>query len=154
MGLFARGMYAVVSRWASVTGLQPEDGSDKAEAGRQRRQAGLKGEILAYWFLRRQGYVVIRRNYRSRHLRGEVDLIGWDGSVLAFVEVKTRTTEKGNPPEVAVDAAKRRFLDRMARGYLRRRGWADVRYRFDVVAIDASPGKPPVVRLHQGAFLP
>ncbi len=149
---FPRLMYALVRGLAARRGLRPPAADDAGEGGRQRRQTGISGESLAYWYLRRQGYVVVARNYRVAHPRGEIDLIGWDGDVLAFVEVKTRTTPSGGPPERSVDADKQQALRRMARDYLARRRLAETRYRFDVLALEARPGAVPVVRLHKGAF--
>ena len=37
------------------------------------------------------GYVFVARNYMPRGAKGEIDLIGYDGKTLAFVEVRTRT---------------------------------------------------------------
>ncbi len=140
-------------RWqAARGGLQPEDSPEQSEQGRERRRTGVRGETYAYWYLRRQGYTVVGRNYRVPHRHGEIDLIGWDDGVLAFVEVKTRTTATGGPPEDAVDYAKQRHVVGMAEDYLRRRNLADVRYRFDILAIEALAGAAPIVRLHKGAF--
>lgn len=152
MPLLARAVFSLVNWLAARGGLEPEEHEGEAEERRERRRTGVRGETFAYWYLRRHGYVVVGRNYRTAHRRGEIDLIGWDGAVLAFVEVKTRTTATGGPPEEAVDAAKRRVLVEMARDYVARRGLADVPYRFDIVALEARAGAPPVVRLHKGAF--
>jgi putative endonuclease len=46
------------------------------------------GEELAAAHLSRLGFTIVARNVRTR--QGEIDLIAWNGSVLAFVEVKTR----------------------------------------------------------------
>lgn len=77
---------------------------------------------------------MVARNFRSPHKRGEIDLIGWDGEVLCFIEVKTRTSRDVKPAEAAVDRAKRRDLMLVAREYLRLlpepRPW-----RFDVVSV-------------------
>lgn len=144
-------MFGLVNLFARA-GLRPEEAEDATEEGRRHRQTGICGETFAYWYLRRQGYLLVARNYRTPHRKGEIDLIGWDGTVLAFVEVKTRTTSSGGPPEQAVDAEKRDVLVGMARDYLARRGLADVRYRFDLLALEARAGAAPVVRLHKGAF--
>ena len=80
---------------------------------------GRRGEEEAYFHLRRQGYVMVARNYRSRRRRGEIDLIGWDGEILCFVEVKTRTSHDVKPAEAAVDEDKRRELAGVAREYQR-----------------------------------
>jgi putative endonuclease len=154
LSLFARLMFAFVRRLAVRRGLRPPGEQEPDEEGRQRRQTGIGGETLAYWYLRRQGYTVVSRNYRARHTFGEIDLIGWDGDVLVFVEVKTRTTPTGGPPERTVDADKQQALRRTAREYLSRRRLADASYRFDVLALEAEPGTAPVIRLHKGAFGP
>ena len=68
------------------------------------------------FFLRRQGYLFVERRWRSPELRGDLDLIGWDGSTLCFVEVKARTKRDFAPAEASVDDQKKRMLRRMARG--------------------------------------
>ena len=84
------------------------------------QRTGQRGEEDAYFHLRRLGYVIIARNYRSPRRRGEIDVIGWDGGSLCFIEVKTRTTQDVKPAEAAVDRDKRRELRGMAHEYLRR----------------------------------
>lgn len=154
MPLFASAVFGVVNWLAARGGLRPEDAGTPDEDARQRRRTGVRGETLAYWYLRRLGYTVVRRNYRAPHRRGEIDLIGWDGDVLAFVEVKTRTTPTGGPPERGVDPGQQQELRAMARGYLTRRRLGTVPCRFDVVALEARPGAAPAVRLHKGALGP
>ena len=150
--LFPRFVFRLVNWAAARGGLQPEEVADETSEGCERRRTGVRGETYAYWYLRRQGYTVVSRNYRVPHRHGEIDLIGWDSGVLAFVEVKTRTTATGGPPEDAVDPAKQRHVVSMAEEYLRRRNLADIRYRFDILAIEAIAGAAPVVRLHKAAF--
>jgi putative endonuclease len=119
-----------------------------------RHSTGVRGETFAYWYLRRHGYTIIARNFKTPGVKGEIDLIGYDGNVLAFVEVKTRAGAGGvqASPEDAVNADKRRHLSRMARQFLTERRISEARCRFDVVAIEARPGRRPEVRLHKGAF--
>lgn len=83
-------------------------------------RTGQRGEELAYFYLRQMGYVIVARNYRSRRRRSEVDLVGWDGNELCFLEVKTRTSREVKPAEAAVDHQKQGDLRGMAREYLRR----------------------------------
>ena len=97
------------------------------------QQIGRQGEEDAYFYLRNLGYVMVARNYRSPSRRGEIDLIGWDGDVLCFIEVKTRTSHDVKPAEAAVDHDKQRELAGMARAYLRR--LPKVPWRFDVVTV-------------------
>jgi putative endonuclease len=119
-----------------------------------RRATGVRGETFAYWYLRRHGYTIIARNFKTSGVKGEIDLIGYDRGVLAFVEVKTRTVSGGvqQLPEDAVNADKRRHVSRMARQFLTERRISEARCRFDVVAIENRPGRRPDVRLHKGAF--
>jgi len=120
------------------------------------RRTGVRGETYAYWYLRRHGYVLVARNFRSPSVKGEIDLVGYDGKVLAFVEVKTRVAgDREMPsPEAAVNAEKRHALARMARQFLRARRAESAPYRFDVLAIESRSGTRPAVRLHKGAFSP
>jgi putative endonuclease len=71
-------------------------------------------------------------------VRGDVDLIGWDGDCLCFVEVKTRTKRDLSPAESAVDEDKRNMLRGLARAYLRTFPESERRsipVRFDVVSV-------------------
>jgi putative endonuclease len=95
---------------------------------------GRRGEEYAYFYLRRLGYVMVARNFRSPLRHGEIDLIGWDGDVLCFIEVKTRTTHDVKPAEAAVDRAKRHDLSMVAREYLRHAPPSS-QWRFDVVSV-------------------
>ena len=80
---------------------------------------GERGEREALFHLRKMGYTVVARRWKSAKLWGDVDLIGWDGEWLCFVEVKTRTARDWAPAESAVDHDKQQMLRRMARAYLR-----------------------------------
>ena len=64
---------------------------------------GKRGELEAYLHLRTLGYRIVAANFRVPYNRGEIDLIGWDGGVLCFIEVKTRTSADFAPPSTAVD---------------------------------------------------
>ena len=81
-------------------------------------------------------------------------MIGYDGAVLAFVEVKTRSGTDVRPgkPEEAVTAEKRFHVERMAKRFLAERKAAELSWRFDVVAIESRSGCPPSIRLHKNAF--
>jgi putative endonuclease len=57
-------------------------------SGNERRALGRYGEELAAEHLQGCGFTVLARNVRTR--QGEIDLIARRGSLLAFVEVKTR----------------------------------------------------------------
>jgi putative endonuclease len=142
-------------RFASRNGLAQANGGS-ADPKQRARLTGVRGETYAYWYLRRHGYVFIARNYTAPGIKGEIDLIGYDGPVLAFVEVKTRTVRPDDPPltkpEEAVTAEKRRNLSRMARQFLAEKGLREAQCRFDVLAIESVPSQRPTVRLHKAAF--
>lgn len=100
---------------------------------------GRRGEEEAYFYLRRRGYVMIARNYRTARHHGEIDMIGWDKDVLCFIEVKTRTTRDVKPAEAAVDRKKRHDLKAVIRDYLRslpeKQFPHPPQWRFDVLTV-------------------
>ena len=154
MPILARAMFGLVN-WAARKGLAESSAPPtRAAAGRKARRTGVRGETFAYWYLRRSGYVMIARNFTDREVKGEIDLVGYDGETLAFVEVKTRTSPRGEfgSPEDAVTTGKQQHLSRMARQFVREYRVGGAPFRFDILAIEAPPGQRPVVRLHKGAF--
>lgn len=130
--------------------------SRKAETAQPNRRPehllkGRQGEDYAYFFLRRHGYTVVARNFRCARRKGEVDLIAWDGDVLCFIEVKTRSTHDVKPAEAAVDGNKRRELRAMVREYRRRIPYG--RLRCDIVTVYCDqPSAPPQITLFKNAF--
>ena len=115
---------------------------------------GIAGERAAYFELKRRGYRVVARRWTSTRMRGDVDLVAWDGDQLCFIEVKTRTERDSSPAESAVDEEKREMLRGLARAYLRtlpesERGTIGV--RFDVVSVYAMGGTTEF-EIFQGAF--
>ncbi len=151
MPLFARVIFGLVN-WAARNGLSEEAATKQSK--QRARQTGVRGETFAYWYLRRHGYTLVARNFTVPGIKGEIDLVGYDGPVLAFVEVKTRSSssEEYGKPEDAVTPEKRRHLSRMARQFLAERRIREAQCRFDVLAIESRPGGRPVVRLHKDAF--
>lgn len=113
------------------------------EAGPDHLRTGERGELLAYYYLRQIGYTVVARRWRSARLRGDLDLVAWDGDTLVAVEVKTRTAHDLAPAHVAVDRHKRQMLRRMLRVYQRQlpAAWQEVvPLRFDVLSVYDLPG--------------
>jgi len=131
--------------WLAAHTLPPDDLPAHQRTGR-------RGEEAAYFYLRRKGYVIIARNYRSAHHRGELDLVGWDKDVLCFIEVKTRTTRDVKPAEAAVDHDKQRELRLVARDFLRQMP-PSCQWRFDVLAVYYESHRPgSTFELFQNAF--
>jgi putative endonuclease len=115
--------------------------ADRLQRGPSRAthlETGLRGERAALFHLRRLGYTVVASRWMSAKMRGDVDLIGWDGDWLCFIEVKTRTARDMSPAESAVDHDKQQMLRRLARAYLRsfpEEKRRDIPVRFDVVSV-------------------
>jgi putative endonuclease len=100
---------------------------------RERKGVGQEGEQLAADHLTRLGYRIIARNYRCPF--GEVDIVARDGTVLAFVEVKSRRSDRYGDPQQAVDHRKQGKLSRIALYYLADQHLSNQPARFDVVAV-------------------
>ncbi len=98
-----------------------------------RKKLGNRGEKIAAKFLRKQGYQIIEKNYRSR--LGEIDIVAKEDESIVFVEVKTRCSTDFGLPEEALSYDKRRRLSKLALGYLVHRRIKDTNCRFDVVSI-------------------
>jgi putative endonuclease len=118
------------------------------------QRTGRRGEEAAYFHLRRLGYTMVARNFRSPRCRGEIDLIGWENDVLCFIEVKTRSTRDVKPGIAAVDRHKRREVAAVAREYLRRLP-PSCQWRFDVVSVyyDRSIASQPQIEVFRNSSL-
>ena len=109
----------------------------------------MRGELIAYGYLKRQGYRIVAHRYRSRS--GEIDLIGWDSDVLAFIEVKYRRNTRYGRPEEAVGRSKQRQICGAADDYRRGLRRQPSAWRFDIVGIQGS-WEDPKVSLIKDAF--
>ena len=98
-----------------------------------RQSLGELGETLACEELRRRGYAILERRYRTRY--GEIDIVARHGDVLVFVEVKARAGEAFGTGAEAVTRYKQRRVAQMAADFLVRRRLQDRPCRFDVVSI-------------------
>jgi len=105
---------------------------------------GELGERAAKKYLQQAGLKFLVANFRSA--RGEIDLVFRDGDCLAFVEVKTRSSEEWTRPAAAVDARKRRLLSQTALDYLRLLKNPQVKIRFDIVEVLLADGTVREVR--------
>jgi putative endonuclease len=113
---------------------------------------GLQGERAAERFLRRLGYRIVTRNYLCR--QGEIDIVALDGTMIVFVEVKTRTTREHEDPESAVTPDKQRRVILAANIFLRQTHSTGRAARFDIVAITGAPGGELEVEHFVSAFAP
>lgn len=116
-------------------------------AGRARPEhlrRGELGERAAKRHLQKLGLKFLTANFRSE--RGEIDLVFRDGDCLAFVEVKTRSSEEWTRPAAAVDARKRKLLSQTALDYLKRLKNPQVKFRFDIVEVLLRNGEVREIR--------
>ena len=105
---------------------------------------GTSGERAAKKHLQKNGLKFLAANFRSA--RGEIDLIFRDGDCLAFVEVKTRSSEDWARPASAVNAGRRRRLSQCALDYLRLLKNPEVKIRFDIVEVLLADGEVREIR--------
>jgi putative endonuclease len=119
-----------------------------------RRQLGQLGERLAGEHLVNRGFRILERNYRTRW--GELDIIAFDGQVLAFCEVKTRRLARGEgSPMDGIRSLKRNQVRKMAGRWLVERTdrpYADV-IRFDAIGVTFDrAGRLVSIEHLEGAF--
>ena len=101
------------------------------------RDIGAWGEETAQKYLKKKGYKIKERNYRSRF--GEIDIIAEKGDMLAFVEVKLRKNADFGSACEYVTYAKQKKLRATAEIWLAENG-AEKAPQFDVIEIYAPLG--------------
>jgi putative endonuclease len=111
-----------------------------------KKEEGREGEDIAVRTLKKGGYRIVERNYRS--LFGEIDIIAEEDGYLVFVEVKKRNSTKFGDPLLAIDKRKKQHIIRSAMVYLKNNKCFDRKIRFDVVGIDREQ-----VKVVKGAFV-
>jgi putative endonuclease len=111
-----------------------------------KQEEGREGEERAEKTLKKEGYRILEKNYRTRF--GEIDIIAEEKGCLVFIEVKKRNTPTFGDPFHAINARKRQHLIKSALFYMKLNGSFDRRVRFDVVGIDGDG-----VRIIKNAFM-
>jgi putative endonuclease len=114
-----------------------------------RTRVGRTGEDLACKLLKKKGYKILERNYKSP--LGEIDIIAREGKTLVFVEVKTRSTSDFGTAKWAVGPRKQRKVSMVALDYLKRQALLEHPARFDVVAVDLDQDREKI-ELFPNAF--
>ena len=127
----------------------------------KRQKFGQKGESLAAWYLKKNGYKIIEQNYRTP--LGEIDIIAKEKKTIVFVEgflagpasqafeVKSRRSIRYGNPKWAVTPQKQRKISMVALQYLKSTRQTDARARFDVVAVTSNQDEPQI-ELVKNAF--
>ena len=100
------------------------------------QQFGKKGEAIAVKILKKQGYKIIKQNYRTK--LGEIDIIAKDKATIVFVEVKARRSATFGNAKYAVTYKKQQKISRVALYYLKSTNQNDAKARFDVVSINSA----------------
>lgn len=105
--------------------------------GPQHMQMGIWGEELATAYLQEKGYVILERDWHSKHR--DIDLIAQDGDCIVFVEVKTRRNRDFADPLQAVNYKKLKNL-RLAINHYINYHKLENPWRFDVITIVGTMG--------------
>ncbi len=108
----------------------------------ERQRFGQESEQMVAAFLKRNGYRILERNYRTQ--LGEIDIIAKHKGALVFVEVKARRSNSYGNPKRAITPAKQRKLSMAALVYLKANSAMDQRARFDVVTVQRIAGRPEI----------
>jgi putative endonuclease len=103
---------------------------------------GQKGESIAIRHLKKCGYQILKKNYRTK--LGEIDIIAKEKDTLVFVEVKSRRSWNFGNPKGAVTFSKQRKISMVALQYLKAQKNRPTKARFDVVAVTLSMDEPRV----------
>jgi len=111
-----------------------------------RQLRGLAGEHAAIAYLTSCGWLVEAHRFKlGRH---DLDLVIRRGSIVAFVEVKTRRSARFGIAAEAVGWRKQRTLSRVAELWRLRNGQPGDTYRFDLVSVtDNGRGRMEVEHL-------
>ena len=94
---------------------------------------GKRAEELVAEYLRNNGYIIAKMNYRSRY--GEIDIIAETRKSVAFVEVKLRGENALFSPAEAVDSRKQQKIILTANDFLRKANIPELQPRFDVAEV-------------------
>jgi len=119
---------------------------------KERLDFGRKGEKAAEAYLRKRGYRILQKNFRTNI--GEIDLIAEHNNALVFIEVKTRSDLQFGHPSSAVTPAKQIKIAQTAQTFLVKHPVEGKDIRFDVVSVTPCVEDPRQmqVELIQDAF--
>ncbi|MDI6606776.1 MAG: YraN family protein [Candidatus Omnitrophota bacterium] len=98
---------------------------------------GKSGEEAAVDLLKKSGYNIISRNYKTK--LGEIDIIAYDKDTLCFIEVKTRNSDRFGLPQEAVSKPKQRQIAKAALIFIKEKDLFNKKARFDVVSVSSWP---------------
>lgn len=120
----------------SIWRRKSNDRSSLREA-RKRHATGKAGEKKTANYLRRRGMRIVQRNWK--HRKGEIDLIAQDGTVLVFVEVRTRKAGALVSGVATLSSRKKFILRQTVNAYLQKLSIKPDHWRFDVSEVTYHP---------------
>ncbi|NMA87273.1 MAG: YraN family protein [Tissierellia bacterium] len=97
------------------------------------RKKGIIGEEIAAKYLLSKGYKIIDKNYRTNI--GEIDIIALENDVLAFIEVKTRTSVNYGYPYEAVNWKKQDKIIKSSLIYIKHKNMRNYQIRYDIIEV-------------------
>ncbi len=116
----------------------------------QRAKLGQRGEKVAEKFLRRKGYRIRARRYRTRF--GEIDLIAQHKNSIVFIEVRTLSSDRHGSAFEALSHAKKQHVLHTAKEYLYNHRLMDREHRFDFIQVLLDDTTPPKIEHIENAF--
>jgi len=116
----------------------------------ERLSTGKRGEDLALLYLKRHGYKIIGRNYKTKV--GEIDIIGTDKDVISFIEVRSINSATSVSPEYTINKKKQNQITKTALSYIKSNALENKDCRFDVVCVEGARNSLPNIKLIKDAF--
>lgn len=110
---------------------------------------GRVGETDALCLLKKHGYKILAKNYKTR--LGEIDIIARDEDTVCFVEVKARNSDRFGYGQEALTKYKQRQISKAALVFLKENNLLEKKARFDVISIKYS-GRNTKLNLIKNAF--
>jgi putative endonuclease len=98
----------------------------------EHNELGKQGEEMAVDYLQRHGYSILQTNFVFQ--KAEIDIIAQKGTILAVVEVKTRSSIEFGLPQDFVKPKKIQLLVKAINEYIIEND-LDVDARFDIISI-------------------
>lgn len=103
------------------------------------KNIGIIGEEKAINYLKKQKYVILKKNFKTYF--GEIDIIAKVKDIIVFAEVKSRNNSNYGYPFEAVDRNKQKKIINSAYVYIKQNRLKDYRYRFDIIEVFLNEGR-------------
>ncbi len=115
-----------------------------------RATTGQRGEAIAAQYLSQHGYTILATNWRVAN--AELDIVAIHGTVLAFIEVKTRRSNTTDAGFEALTPRKQARLIRSAQLYLSAHTLNEAVWRIDVISVALVTNRAPIIEHVQDAL--